>query len=73
MSELLGSWTFDYRPIFKKLENATFRILDLFPSSGEVKETPALLCPLERANLNHCTKISSNFECYTPSPERCRI
>jgi hypothetical protein len=31
-----------------------FRNLDLFPSSGEGKETPTLLSLLERANLNHC-------------------
>jgi hypothetical protein len=28
-----------------------FRKLDLFPSSGEERETPTLLAPLERANL----------------------
>jgi hypothetical protein len=27
--------------------------LDLFSSSYEVRETPILLAPLERANLNH--------------------
>jgi hypothetical protein len=37
----------------KQLENTTFRKLDLFPSSGDRKETPTLLGPLERANLNH--------------------
>jgi hypothetical protein len=36
------------------LENTTFRKLDLFLSSGE-GETPTLLGPLERANLNHWT------------------
>jgi hypothetical protein len=25
----------------------------MFPSSGEVRETPTLLDPLERANFNH--------------------
>jgi hypothetical protein len=30
--------------------------LDLFPSSGEVGETPTLLGPLERANHNHAFK-----------------
>jgi hypothetical protein len=32
-----------------------FRKLDLFPSSGEGRETPTLLGPLERDNLNHWT------------------
>jgi hypothetical protein len=37
------------------LKNKTmFRKLDLFPSSGERRETPTLLGSLERANLNHC-------------------
>jgi hypothetical protein len=30
-----------------------FRKLDLFLSSGEVRETPTLLGPLERANLSY--------------------
>jgi hypothetical protein len=38
----------------KKLESTKFRKLDLFPSSGK-GETPTLLGPLERANLNHWT------------------
>jgi hypothetical protein len=32
-----------------------FQKLDLFPSSGEGRETPALLGPLEKAELNHWT------------------
>jgi hypothetical protein len=32
-----------------------FRKLDLFLSSGEVREIPTLLGPLESANLNHWT------------------
>jgi hypothetical protein len=32
-----------------------FRKIGLFPSSDEGKETPTLLGPLERANLNHWT------------------
>jgi hypothetical protein len=32
-----------------------FRKLDLFPSKCEVRDTPSLLGPLERANLNHWT------------------
>jgi hypothetical protein len=43
---------FIHRPVFYKLENTTFRKLDLFPSSGEGEKTPTLLGPLERANLN---------------------
>jgi hypothetical protein len=31
----------------------TFRQMDLFPSSGEERETLSLLDPLERLNLNH--------------------
>jgi hypothetical protein len=38
---------------FYKRENAIFRKLDLYSSSGEGKETPILLGPLERTNLNH--------------------
>jgi hypothetical protein len=37
--------------IKKKLENTTFRILDMFLASGEERKTPTLLGPLERANL----------------------
>jgi hypothetical protein len=32
----------------------TFRTLDQFPSSGDWRETPVLLGPLERADLNQC-------------------
>jgi hypothetical protein len=35
------------------LENTTFRKLDLFPFSGVGRETPTLLGPLERVNVNH--------------------
>jgi hypothetical protein len=34
----------------KQLENITFRKMGLFSSSGEVRETPTLLGPIERAN-----------------------
>jgi hypothetical protein len=51
---ITGFSDFVHRPVFQKLENTTFRKLDLFPSSGD-GETPALLGPLERANLNHWT------------------
>jgi hypothetical protein len=48
-----GFVDFAHRPEFCILENAAFRKLDLFPSSGEGKETHSPLGPLERANLNH--------------------
>jgi hypothetical protein len=35
------------------------RKLGLFPSSGNGTETPTLLGPSERANLNHWTEVSS--------------
>jgi hypothetical protein len=47
-----------HHSVFQKLENTTFWKLDLFPSSGE-RETPTLLGPLERANLNPVTEVSS--------------
>jgi hypothetical protein len=37
----------------KYLENTTCQKLDLFPSSGEGRETPNQLRLLERANINH--------------------
>jgi hypothetical protein len=38
--------------------NTIFRKLDMFPSSGEGEEkTSTELGPLERANLNHWTKV----------------
>jgi hypothetical protein len=46
-----GVLDFVHRPIFWKLENTTFRKLDLFPSSGEREKTPTRLGPLESANL----------------------
>jgi hypothetical protein len=33
--------------------NAVFRKLDPFSSSGEGREAPTLMGPLDRANLNH--------------------
>jgi hypothetical protein len=44
-----------HRLEFYMLENTPFRKLDLFLPSGEGRETPTLLGPLERANLNHWT------------------
>jgi hypothetical protein len=46
-------------------ENRTFRKLDLFPSSDKGTETPTLLGPFEKANLNHWTRVGVSF----PSPE----
>jgi hypothetical protein len=43
-----------------------FQKLDLFPSSGIGKKTPAMLGPLGRCN-------SSNSECYTPLSEPFRL
>jgi hypothetical protein len=47
------SLDFVHRPVFQITRNTTFRKLDLFPFSGELRETPTLLGPLERANLNN--------------------
>jgi hypothetical protein len=51
MSFCLGLWTLPIIRKYKRLKNITFLILDLFPSSGEGRETPFLT--LERANLGH--------------------
>jgi hypothetical protein len=45
-----------------------FRKLDLFPFSGERKETPTLLGPLERTDLNHWTTLLQKSD----DSERCR-
>jgi hypothetical protein len=50
--ELLGFWSLFIVRYLKKLDNTTFWKLDLFLSSAE-RDTPILLVPLERANLNH--------------------
>jgi hypothetical protein len=53
-SELLGFWNVTIvRNSKYVLENTTFWKLDLFLSSVEGRETPTLLGPLGRANLNH--------------------
>jgi hypothetical protein len=49
-----GFWTLPIVQCF--LKNATFRKLDLFPSSGKIMAVPTLLGPFERANLNHWTR-----------------
>jgi hypothetical protein len=53
---------FVHRPEFQITANTTFRKLDLFASSSERKETPALFGPLERANLNNWKKFSIYLE-----------
>jgi hypothetical protein len=40
----------------------------MFPSSGEVRDTPTLLGPLKRADTNQVHKPSDS-EFYTPSSE----
>jgi hypothetical protein len=47
------------------LENTTFRKLDLFPSSGEGKETPTLLGPVIKVS----SKGPKILGVYFPSPE----
>jgi hypothetical protein len=45
-----------YSPELYILESM-FQKLDLFPSSGGEWDTPTLLGPLVRSNLNHWTKL----------------
>jgi hypothetical protein len=45
----------------KYLEKTTFGKLDLFPSSGEGKETTSLFGPLQSFNLEHCTSDSMHL------------
>jgi hypothetical protein len=47
---ITGLLDFIHRPELSILEN-TFRILDLFPSSGGGRETPTQLGPLEELTL----------------------
>jgi hypothetical protein len=42
----------------------SMKSMDLFPPSGEGRETPTLLGPLERSNLNHWTDPISNTFCF---------
>jgi hypothetical protein len=46
-----------------------FRKLDLFSSSGERRETPVLLDPLESNILNYCTHtvLRASTACYKDS------
>jgi hypothetical protein len=50
---ITGFLDFVYGPKFYIQENTTFRKLDLFLSSGEERELPIMLGPLERVSLNH--------------------
>jgi hypothetical protein len=59
MLKIIGFLDFVHRP---ELENTTFRKLDLFPSPGEERESPTLLGPLERADLNHWTFSFSGIQ-----------
>jgi hypothetical protein len=49
MHRITGFLDFFHRPIFYRVENTTFRKLDLFPSSGEGREDTYSVGPL-RAN-----------------------
>jgi hypothetical protein len=48
------------------LENTAFRKLDLFPSSGEGRETPTPLCPLERTDLITEQQVSKSLHDWRP-------
>jgi hypothetical protein len=50
-------------------KNTAFRKMDLFPFSGEGKETPTLLGPSERANLYHCSRSIVILSCVFQFPE----
>jgi hypothetical protein len=70
LSDSLGLWTL---PIFqnsKQLSDAVFQKVGLYPTSGEGREKPTLLGPLERAILNDgiMDKVHKTNEsvCYTP-------
>jgi hypothetical protein len=48
---------FNFEVLSKKKKKV--QKLDLFPSSGEGKETPALMGPLEKANINHSPHLNA--------------
>jgi hypothetical protein len=50
---IAGFLDFVHLPVLQTQKNTTFRKVDLFPSSGEGRETSILLGLLERANINH--------------------
>jgi hypothetical protein len=60
---ITGFLDFVYRLVFKTLGNTPFQKLNLFLSSGEGREKPTLLGPLERANHNHWTTRHINYSC----------
>jgi hypothetical protein len=71
-SKPLGFWTLFITHNSKKLEKTKFWKLDMFLPSGEGKETPTILGPLERANLNHRLALSkgpNRVDVSLPSPE----
>jgi hypothetical protein len=74
-SELLGVWTLSIVRYSKKLESATFRKLDLFPSSGGGGGGTTVLGPLKRTSLNHWDRLNKQGSsgCYIPSSERFRF
>jgi hypothetical protein len=51
-------WVSGLYPSSRILNIRKHNILHLFPSSGEGRETPTLLGPLDRANLKHCIQQS---------------
>jgi hypothetical protein len=55
MTFRIDEWVLSIVRNSKYVENTTFRKTDLFLSSGERRETPALLGPSEKTNLNHWT------------------
>jgi hypothetical protein len=61
-SELLRFWTLSIFQYSKKLNNTTFRKLDLIPSSGQGGKTPSQLGPLEKANLNHLPDLRTETD-----------
>jgi hypothetical protein len=59
MSELLGFWTFSIVRYSRKLENTTFRKLNLFPSSGEKGGYTYSVGPLRKCvPSNNCDRLT---------------
>jgi hypothetical protein len=57
----LGFWTLSIVWNSKQLENTKFRKLELFPSSGEGRDTPTLLGHLERANMKSLFLVQNKW------------
>jgi hypothetical protein len=57
ISTVTGCLGFVHSPEFYIQENTTFREVGLFPISGEGRDAPTLLGPLERAKLNEITTV----------------